>query len=242
VLDINNLHVNYGDIKALRGVNLTVGPGELVALVGPNGSGKTTIVSSVVGLIVPSGGAIRFEGESILGLMPEDINRRGIALVSEGRNIFNSLTVSENLELGTTTRIDRSEAQRDIARELERFPILKARYKQVAGLLSGGEQQQLAISRALVSRPRLLLLDEPSLGLAPKIVDQIFEVIKQLNDSGIAILLVEQNSSRAKRLSNRTYSLRNGRVFGIDEGFETFESISSIRGPSPISTAPGQKA
>ena len=212
MLEINDLTVSYGHVNAVKGLTMEVREGELVALVGPNGAGKSTTLSSVAGLIRPKSGSIRFCGEGIDQLAPEDIVRLGIALVPENRNIFNSLTVAENLQLGTTIRKDRTAAQRDIKTQLERFPILLDRLRQPAGLLSGGEQQQLAIARALVSRPSLLLLDEPSLGLAPMIVNLVFEAIEQLRAEGITTLLVEQNATRAVSMADRAYVLRNGRV------------------------------
>lgn len=212
MLEIQDLVVSYGQINAVKGLTMEVREGEVVAVVGPNGAGKSTTLSSIAGLVRPKSGSIRFRDEGIDRLVPEDIVRLGIALVPESRNIFTSLTVGENLQLGTTIRRDRAAAQRDIEAQLERFPILLDRLGQPAGLLSGGEQQQLAIARALVSRPSLLLLDEPSLGLAPKVVDLVFEAIEQLRVDGITTLLVEQNATRAVSMADRAYVLRNGRV------------------------------
>lgn len=212
MLEIQDLVVSYGQINAVKGLTMEVREGEVVAVVGPNGAGKSTTLSSIAGLVRPKSGSIRFRDEGIDRLVPEDIVRLGIALVPENRNIFTSLTVGENLQLGTTIRRDRAAAQRDIEAQLERFPILLDRLGQPAGLLSGGEQQQLAIARALVSRPSLLLLDEPSLGLAPKVVDLVFEAIEQLRVDGITTLLVEQNATRAVSMADRAYVLRNGRV------------------------------
>jgi len=212
VLTLENLTVRYGPITALRGLDLVCGPGELVTLVGANGAGKSSTLNAIAGALRPSclKGRILYEGNDIAGLPAEDILRKGVALVPEGRRIFARLTVEQNLTLGATARRDRGEIRADLERELERFPILRQRFKRQAGLLSGGEQQQLAIARALLSRPKLLLLDEPSLGLAPLVVDEIFEVVKELRQEGLAIVLVEQNALRAVRLADRAYLLRNG--------------------------------
>ena len=212
MLRIADLRVNYGRVPALHGVSLQVGQGEVVAMVGPNGAGKTTTLSAIFGLVAPVGGTIEFEGESLLGRRPESILRRGIALVPEGRHIFGSLTVGENLQLGTTARRDRGAAASDVESVLERFPVLKSYYGTSAGSLSGGEQQQLAIARALLSRPRLLLLDEPSLGLAPVVIDVVFDVLAELRNEGVTILLVEQNAARAVEFADRAYIVRTGRV------------------------------
>ncbi len=212
MLAIAELRVNYGRVPALHGISLHVDEGEAVALVGPNGAGKTTTLSAIFGLVPPAGGAVTFRGESILGFAPEEILRRGIALVPEGRHIFGTLTVAENLQLGTTARRDRAAAQADLAGVLDRFPALKAYYGSSAGNLSGGEQQQLAIARALLSRPQLLLLDEPSLGLAPVLIDVVFDALEELRNEGVTILLVEQNAARAVEFADRAYILRTGRV------------------------------
>jgi branched-chain amino acid transport system ATP-binding protein len=212
MLAIDDLRVNYRRVPALHGISLHVDKGEAVALVGPNGAGKTTTLSAIFGLVPYAGGTIRFEGESLAGASPEQILRRGLALVPEGRHIFGTLTVAENLLLGTTARRDRDSAQVDLARTLERFPALKVYYSSSAGNLSGGEQQQLAIGRALLSRPRLLLLDEPSLGLAPVVIDVVFDALEELRNEGVTILLVEQNAARAVEFADRAYILRTGRV------------------------------
>jgi branched-chain amino acid transport system ATP-binding protein len=210
MLQIADLRVSYGRVPALHGISLRVERGEVVALVGPNGAGKTTTLSAVFGLVAPAGGAITFEGESLVGLTPEKIVRRGLALVPEGRHIFGTLTVAENLQLGTTARRDRRSANEDLERTLERFPALRHYYRGSAGTLSGGEQQQLAIARALLSRPRLLLLDEPSLGLAPVVIDVLFDALEELRAEGVTILLVEQNAARAVEFADRGYILRSG--------------------------------
>ena len=212
MLTIDDLRVNYGRVPALHGISLHVEAGEAVAMVGPNGAGKTTTLSAIFGLVPPAGGTITFEGESLVGVSPEQILRRGLALVPEGRHIFGTLTVAENLQLGTTARRDRSSAEADLATTLDRFPMLKSYYSSSAGNLSGGEQQQLAIARALLSRPRLLLLDEPSLGLAPVVIDIVFDALEELRSEGVTILLVEQNAARAVEFADRAYILRTGRV------------------------------
>lgn len=212
MLVLEDVHARYGAIAALRGVSVTVGDGEIVALIGVNGAGKTTVLSTIAGIVKPSQGSILFQEESIAGRPPEDIIRKGIALVPEARRIFPGLTVSENLRLGAAIRPNRLEIQQDIAEMCTRFPILGQRFNQPGGTLSGGEQQQLAIARALMSRPKLLMLDEPSLGLAPKLVDEIFDLIAQLHASGRTILLVEQNVQRTLNIVDRAYLLDTGRV------------------------------
>jgi branched-chain amino acid transport system ATP-binding protein len=210
MLEIADLRVSYGRVPALHGISLRVDEGEVVALVGPNGAGKTTTLSAVFGLVAPAGGTISFEGESLAGLTPEKILRKGLALVPEGRHIFGTLTVAENLLLGATARRDRKAAAEDLEQVLERFPALRHYYRGSAGTLSGGEQQQLAIARALLSRPRLLLLDEPSLGLAPVVIDVLFDALEELRGQGVTILLVEQNAARAVEFADRGYILRSG--------------------------------
>jgi branched-chain amino acid transport system ATP-binding protein len=212
MLTIDDLRVNYGRIPALHGVSLHVERGEVVALVGPNGAGKTTTLSSIFGLVAPAGGSIEFEGQSLVGSSPEQILRRGLALVPEGRHIFGTLTVAENLLLGSTARGDRRKVAADLEKMLELFPVLKSYSSSAAGTLSGGEQQQLAIARALLSRPRLLLLDEPSLGLAPVMIDTVFDVLEELRNEGVTMLLVEQAAARAVEFADRAYILRTGRV------------------------------
>ena len=212
MLTIDDLRVNYGRVPALHGVSLRVEQGEVVALVGPNGAGKTTTLSAIFGLVAPVGGSIEFEGQSLVGSTPEQILRRGLALVPEGRHIFGTLTVAENLLLGSTARTDRQETAADLEKMLELFPVLKSYYSSTAATLSGGEQQQLAIARALLSRPRLLLLDEPSLGLAPVVIDTVFDVLEELREEGVTMLLVEQAAARAVEFADRAYILRTGRV------------------------------
>lgn len=212
MLRVERLDVHYGRVRALRQLSLDVQAGEVVALLGPNGAGKTTTLTAVAGQRKTVSGVIEFESESILGMGPERIARSGIAMVPEGRRIFSTLTVRENLLIGATGRANRSDVEADMERELERFPILRTYLGTVAGKLSGGEQQQLAISRALVSRPRLLLLDEPSLGLSPVLVDLIFDTIVDLRKEGVTILVVEQNAVRALEVADRCFVLRSGQM------------------------------
>jgi branched-chain amino acid transport system ATP-binding protein len=212
VLRIENLEVQYGRIVALRGMSLEVNEGEIVGLVGPNGAGKSTSLMATMGMVRVARGAITLDGRSLVGLSPERIVRLGLSLVPEGRRILSTLTVAENLRLGATVRKDRAAVKADTDGVYERFPILKSYADSPAGRLSGGEQQQLAIARALVARPRLLLLDEPSLGLAPLMVDLVFRVLQQLRDEGSTIFLVEQNAKRTVELADRTYVLRTGTV------------------------------
>jgi len=212
MLELNNIHARYGAITALRGVSISVNQGELVALLGVNGAGKSTTLASIAGVLRPWQGDILFEGSSILGKSPEQIARRGISLVPEGRDIFPSLTVEENLRLGAFTRSEKTEYSRNLGEVFELFPVLKERLQQPGGTLSGGEQQQLAIARALMSGPRLLMLDEPSLGLSPTLVDQIFELIARLHQRGVTILLVEQNVNRTLEIVDRAYLMNTGLI------------------------------
>ena len=210
MLRLADLHVHYGRIAAVQGLSLEVNEGELVGLVGHNGAGKSTTLMTVTGVLRPSRGAITFEGKRIDGLPPDRILRRGISLVPENRRIFARLSVGENLKIGTTARRDRRAADADVERMTERFPVLRATWSKPGSQLSGGEQQQLAIARALLSRPRLLLLDEPTLGLAPLMVDRVFEILQELKQEGVTILLVEQNAMRTIEVADRTYVLRAG--------------------------------
>ena len=212
MLELNNIHARYGAITALRGISISVSQGELVALLGVNGAGKSTTLASIAGVLRPWQGDILFEGSSILGKSPEQIARLGISLVPEGRDIFPSLTVEENLRLGAFIRSEKTEYNRNLGEVFELFPVLKERMQQPGGTLSGGEQQQLAIARALMSRPRLLMLDEPSLGLAPALVDQIFELISHLHQRGVTILLVEQNVNRSLEIVDRAYLMNTGLI------------------------------
>jgi branched-chain amino acid transport system ATP-binding protein len=212
MLMFENVHVRYGAIAALRGVSFRVNQGEMVGLIGVNGAGKTTSLMTIAGVLKPTQGTITFAGQPIVGQSPEEIVRKGIALVPEGRRIFPGLTVEENLRLGAAIRSDRAEIQRDLDEMCTRFPILGERLKQPGGTLSGGEQQQLAIARGLMSRPSLLMLDEPSLGLAPMLVTETFELVTQLRKTGVTILLVEQNVERTLEIADRAYLLNTGQV------------------------------
>ena len=211
MLVVEDLHVYYGEIHALKGVSLTVGAGEIVAVLGPNGAGKTTTVKTISGLLAPRRGSVTLEDLPITGHPAHEIVYRGIAHVPEGRKIFNRLTVSENLGMGAYSRSDGGVAE-DMEHVFALFPRLKERRTQVAGTLSGGEQQMLAIGRALMARPRLLLLDEPSMGLAPIVVEQIFETIVDINRRGTTILLVEQNAAMALGVARRGYVLETGTI------------------------------
>lgn len=212
MLRIEHLAVDYGRIRAVRDISLSVEKGQIVGLLGPNGAGKTTTLAAIAGALKPSAGFITLDAEPLSGRAPEDIVRRGVALVPEGRRIFSTLTVAENLSIGATIRTRGGVLDQDVERALDRFPVLRRYYRSNAGKLSGGEQQQLAIARALLSNPRLLLLDEPSLGLSPVLVDTIFDTVAELRDSGLTILLVEQNAVRTVEVADRCYVLRNGVV------------------------------
>ena len=212
MLKLEDVHARYGAIVALRGVSIEIREGELVALLGANGAGKSTLLSTIAGVLRPHRGTIEFRGESLVGLVPETIVRRGLAMVPENREIFPALTVGENLRLGAYIRKDREEYLADLERMFALFPILQERFDQPAGTLSGGEQQQLAIARALMSHPDLLMLDEPSLGLAPKILEQVFALIEHLHESGVTILLVEQNVALSLAIAERAYVLNMGAV------------------------------
>ena len=212
MLEINDLSVNYGGIKALQQVSLRVETGEIVTLIGANGAGKTTTLKTISRLLTAKTGRIIYQGQDITHLPPHEIVKRGIAHSPEGRRILARQTVLTNLQLGAYTRSDRLGVKSDIEEQWQLFPRLSERREQLAGTLSGGEQQMLAIARALMSRPKLLLLDEPSLGLAPQIVREIFSIIRKLNESGVTILLVEQNANLALETANRGYVLEAGRL------------------------------
>ena len=211
MLEVRDLHVYYGEIHALKGVSFSVAEGEIVTLLGNNGAGKTTTLRALSGLLAPRTGDVRLDQTSLLSIAPHDIVQKGITHVPEGRRIFNRLSVTENLEMGAYTRADRAIGQ-DMERVFAIFPRLKERRVQVAGTLSGGEQQMLAIGRALMAKPRLLLLDEPSMGLAPVLVEQIFETVLTINKQGVTILLVEQNAAMALSIAGRGYVLETGRI------------------------------
>lgn len=212
LLSVRDLWVHYGNVPAVRGLSFDVREGEVVALLGPNGAGKSSTLSAVMGRLGRQTGSIEFGGESIVGLSPDKIARRGIALVPEGRHIFGDLTVSENLRLGMVGRHERSGAGEDLAWALELFPILDDFMERQAGLLSGGQQQQLAIARALVAGPRLLLLDEPSLGLAPSIIDIVFGALDSIRRRGRTIVIVEQRAARTAAFADRSHVIANGEV------------------------------
>jgi len=211
MLIVRDLSVRYGRTVALRGVTFSVPEGSIIALIGPNGAGKSTALLAIMG-VVEATGEVELRGESILGQSTQSLVRRGMALVPEGRRIFGSLTVMENLVVGASVRKQEDDLEADLERELDRFPILRERARSPAGLLSGGEQQQLAFARALMGRPKLLLLDEPSLGLAPAVVDLVFDLLERLRQEGLTILLVEQNANRAIQLADYTHVLRTGEI------------------------------
>ncbi|MBD7939489.1 MULTISPECIES: ABC transporter ATP-binding protein [Cytobacillus] len=211
MLEVSGIHAGYGKIQVLKDVSLEVEEGTIVTILGANGAGKSTTMKSVSGLLKPSAGKISFLGEDVTGLRPDQLLRKGIALVPEGRQILAGMTVLENLEMGAYHRKD-SEIDSDLNKMLERFPILKEREKQLGGTLSGGQQQMLAIARAIMSRPKLLLLDEPSMGLAPLVVADIFKIIKEINQSGTTVLLVEQNARQALKISDKGYVLETGKM------------------------------
>ncbi|PDQ19381.1 ABC transporter ATP-binding protein [Mesorhizobium sanjuanii] len=210
MLKVENLSVRYGAVAAVRDLSLSVGQGELVALLGPNGAGKSSTINALTGLVSPSAGRIVLDGQDISRVRTEDRIRAGLTSTPEGRHIFANLTVGENLRLGAATRRDARGVRQDMERFLALFPVLAERYAQAAGTLSGGEQQMLAIARSLMSRPKLLLLDEPSLGLAPKIVVRIFDFIGQLKAEGLTLLVVEQNARQALRFADRVYVMSSG--------------------------------
>ena len=212
LLETRKLAVAYGGVQAVKGVDLVVNEGELVCLIGANGAGKTSLLKSLCGMVRASGGAVHWRGESITHQPSHAIVRHGIALVPEGRGVFSRMTVRENLEMGAYVRHDRAEIERDLQGVFERFPRLRERTTQKSGTLSGGEQQMLAIGRALMSRPKLLLLDEPSMGLAPLMVQKIFETIREISLQGVTILLVEQNAKLALEVSHRGYVMESGEI------------------------------
>lgn len=212
LLEIKDLEVNYGVIKAIKGVSFDVNEGEIIALIGANGAGKTTILHTITGLIQAKKGSIVFDGKELTKTPPHKIVSMGMAHVPEGRRIFQQLSVLENLKLGAYTRKDKSEIASTLKMVYERFPRLEERKNQVAGTLSGGEQQMLAMGRALMSKPRIILLDEPSMGLSPLLVSEIFDIIKVINESGTTVLLVEQNAKKALSIADRAYVLETGKI------------------------------
>lgn len=229
LLTVEGLEVRYGAIVGVTDMSLTIREGELVALVGANGSGKSTTLGAIAGVHPPVRGTVHFDGAAIHGLKSEVIARRGISLVPEDRGAFPSLTVEQNLRLGAALRTDQSMVASEIQQVLDRFPILRDRSQQAAGTLSGGEQQQLVIARALLTRPRLLMLDEPSLGLSPRLVDQMYDLIQELHQEGVTILLVEQNVTRALEIAERAYLLSTGNLIahGTPDELRTTSDITS---------------
>ena len=223
MLRLEGLTCRYGHVTALAGLSLEVRRGELVALIGSNGAGKTTALKAISGLLRPALGRIVFEDEDIAGKMPRSIVARGIAHCPEGRRVFPQMSVRENLEMGCYLRSDKHTIEQDIDRQYARFPILAERSNIAAGLLSGGEQQMLAISRALMSRPRLLLFDEPSLGLAPNVAERTFKIIKAIRDEGTTVMMVEQNAFAALELADRAYVLEQGRITQTGRGRDLLE-------------------
>ncbi len=216
MLKVNDLTVHYGAIKALRGISFDVNQGEIITLIGSNGAGKTTTLHAISNILKKTGGEILFEDKDITSMSPDDIVKSGLIQVPEGRRVFADMSVKENLEMGAYTRKDKAQIKKDFEMVYDLFPRLRERAKQLSGTLSGGEQQMLAMGRALMSKPKLLLLDEPSMGLAPILVDEIFSIIKTINKEGTTILLVEQNAFKALAIANRAYILETGAVIKSD--------------------------
>ncbi|HEX9301875.1 MAG TPA: ABC transporter ATP-binding protein [Casimicrobiaceae bacterium] len=212
LLEISRLEVAYGGIQAVKGIDLTVGEGELVCLIGANGAGKTTTLKGICGLLAVKSGTIRYAGENVTGRPAFELVRRGLAMVPEGRGVFGALTIEENLAMGAYVRTDSAGIRADVERVFELFPRLKERRRQTAGTLSGGEQQMLAMGRALMSKPKLLLLDEPSMGLAPLMVQKVFETVLAVAKEGVTILLIEQNAKLALEVSRRGYVMESGEI------------------------------
>jgi branched-chain amino acid transport system ATP-binding protein len=230
MLAVDDIEVRYGRLAAVRGVSLTVARGEIVCVVGPNGAGKSTTLLTIAGELTPHRGGIVIDGDRLTGLASEVVARRGLSLVPEGRRIFGTLTVEENLRLATFQRRDRAAAARDLAELRSRFPILAERYRSPAGRLSGGEQQILAVARAMATRPRLMLVDEPSLGLAPQNVDLVYAFLRELRAGGMTLLIVEQNLDRVLDVADRIYVLRDGRV-------QLTGSVAELRGSDALEQA-----
>ena len=217
LLSVSDLQVSYGAIKAVRGISFEVNEGEIVTLIGANGAGKTTTLNTIAGLLAPVAGSIDFDGDSLVGVSAHHMIGRGLALCPEGRRVFTEMTVAENLEMGGYTRTD-AENQETIEQIYQSFPRLKERRNQISGTLSGGEQQMLAMGRALMGRPKLLMLDEPSMGLAPLMVDELFSIIQNVNAAGTTVLLVEQNANKALSIADRAYVLEIGKVIKTGTG------------------------
>jgi branched-chain amino acid transport system ATP-binding protein len=228
MLEVENVHTYYGQIHVLKGVSLTVDKGEIVTLIGANGAGKSTLLKTASGLLRPRQGSIRLDGEDLVYYPPHEIVVKGVVQVPEGRRVFGRLTVTENLEMGAFAISDQKVVKENLERMFNLFPRLKERYKQVAGTLSGGEQQMLAMGRALMANPRVLLMDEPSMGLAPVLVDSIFETIRQLHAEGTTILLVEQNARMALQVAGRGYVLQSGAVVLSDQA-ENLRQNETVR-------------
>jgi branched-chain amino acid transport system ATP-binding protein len=218
LLEVVDIHTYYGNIHALKGVSFYVDEGEIVSLIGGNGAGKTTTLRTISGLLQPREGVVRFAGDDLSTFRPHQLVSRGLAMVPEGRGVFAKLTVTENLEMGAYYRSDKPGIAQDMKKIFDLFPRLAERRKQYAGTMSGGEQQMLAMGRAMLSRPRILLLDEPSMGLAPILVDQIFQIVRDINSEGTTILLVEQNAHMALNIANRGYVIETGKIVLTGEG------------------------
>lgn len=230
LLELKNVEAAYGNIKALKGINLSVEEGKIVTLIGANGAGKSTTMKTIMGVMKPTAGEIRFKGESLVGKKPYSIVSTGVVLVPEGRQILQNMTVRENLELGAYQRKDKEGIREDLSKVFERFPRLFERQNQFGGTLSGGEQQMLAIGRAMMAKPELMLLDEPSMGLAPLVVQQIFEVIRDINKMGTTVLLVEQNARKALQIADYAYVMETGKI--VMEGL-----ASEVAGNSDVMAA-----
>ena len=229
-LELDRLVVEHGAVTAVRGLSLSVDRGEIVGLIGPNGAGKSSTLNAIMGAVPPAAGEVRLHGRSIVGRPPEDVARAGVALVPEGRRIFGELTVEENLRLGLSGRRSRRDLAEDLERVFDLFPVVKEFRRRQAGALSGGQQQQLAIARALVADPQVLLLDEPSLGLAPRLVDVVFEALAGIRDRGLAVLLVEQRAQRTVALADRCHVISNGRLrltLGPDSADDTQTMVAA---------------
>jgi branched-chain amino acid transport system ATP-binding protein len=228
MLEVENIHSYYGNIHALKGISLTVDKGEIVTLIGANGAGKSSILRSITGILKAREGYVRLENEDLAPYKPHEIVYKGIAMVPEGRRVFARLTVTENLEMGAYIRNNKQEIAQDLERVFTLFPRLKERHTQLAGTLSGGEQQMLATARAMMARPRLLLMDEPSMGLAPVLVEIIFDTIKQINQEGTTVLLVEQNALMALSIANRGYVLQTGEIV-ISDSAEKLKTNPTVQ-------------
>lgn len=228
LLEVNNVHAYYGNIHALKGIEFSVEEGEIVCLIGSNGAGKTTTLRTISGLMKPREGAVMYKGENLANYRADNLVSKGIAMVPEGRGVFSKMSVAENLDLGAYYRNDRKGIRKDMDYMYELFPRLGERKNQMAGTMSGGEQQMLAMARAMMAQPKLLLLDEPSMGLAPVLVDQVFDTIKDINSQGTTILLVEQNAHMALQISNRGYVLQSGAIVLTDDA-KTLQSDPMVQ-------------